>query len=413
MTSTTKNNYLRKYLVKSLLVFMVIAIVYLYIDYRGPEKISLKNDIAFGIPCLKASDLVVQEFDKNDNLWATRGMIIYKLKKGEDKFFRIAHVPTGFSIYWLRNFSLVRRLTIRPECVEMTTSGTGDIYALSAGKIWLLHANNKVFHETFELSNYGFGDQGIRNDGIINIDDSTSFLGEYFQNPNRNLVRLYKSIKNMSSWEVAYQFQPGQIRHIHSVQKDPYTGKLWVCTGDDNKESMIAWSNDKFKTIQRIGQGSQIWRVCQLIFTEEDVIWGTDTDSEDDAGIYRWDKGTAELTKLQKIDGAIFFGTRLKNGTIVMSSNRQGLSIEKDSKTRLYIISEENKITTIEFGTWDHKKPGFWFKYSMLRFQRNQGSSSLAISCLNQKEFMDSELVIISEEILQSTLKTSLAFPNN
>jgi len=391
---------LKKHFLLFISLITVIVVVYLFLDYRGPSEVYLKPDNAFGFSCLRAKDLLVQEYDNNGNLWATRGMIVYKLKSGDNKFTRVAHVPTVFSFSWLRNFTIFRKLTIRPECVEMIVTDNGEICALSAGQIWLLPASEKEFHKTMQLSNYGIGDQGIRNDGIINIDDSTVFFGEYFQNPNRDEVKIFKSMNNMNSWKVAFEFQPGQIRHIHAVQKDPYSDKLWLCTGDFNEESMVAWSNDNFKSITQIGQGSQLWRVCQLIFTEQFVFWGTDTGSEDLAGIYRWDKNTAEMEKLQKVDGAIFYGTRLARGTIVMSTNRQGRKNEIDNKTRLFIITDENKIASFICGTWNHNKPGFWFKYAKLRFQRKQGGSALVITCLNQKEFPDGDLLIISEDTL-------------
>jgi hypothetical protein len=401
MTTGKMKSSIRKrliFLIPSLL--LVTAVVYFAADYRGPDKISLKRDAAFGFQCLRARDLVVQEYDKTGDLWATRGMTIYRLKKEEDKFSRVAHVPTGLSVFWLRNFSLFRRLTIRSECVEMITTGSGDLCALSAGRLWLLDSGRKKFREVFRLKNYGFGDQGIRNDGILSSSDSSAYFGEYFQNQKRNKVELYRGSNKMNSWEQAHEFQPGQIRHIHAVQEDPYSGKLWVCTGDDDDESFVAWSDDKFATINKIGEGSQLWRVCQLMFTEEAVYWGSDNGSDDVAGIYRWDKKTTELQKLQGIDGAVFYATRLKSGTMVMSTDREGMKNEKDDRTRLFIISGDNKITTVECGTWNHKKPGFWFKYALLRFQRDQGAASLAITCINQKEFPDSELFIISEEAL-------------
>ena len=141
------------------------------------------------------------------------------------------------------------------------------------------------------------------------------------------------------------------------------------------------------------------------------MLWGTDTASEKEAGIYSWDRNTGEVQKYQGIDGAIFFGTKLKNGTMVMSSDREGFKNEKDDKTRLYVISKDFNITSLECGTWDHKKPGFWFKYAMLRFQRDQGGPSLVITCLNQKEFPESELIIISEDSLISITKNVSASP--
>jgi hypothetical protein len=394
-------------LLLSLAVLALFGIaIYLALDHHGPSKISLKPDTVFGFSCLRAKDLVVQEYDKNGNLWTTRGMIVYKLKKGETIFNRVAHIPTGLSIFWLRNFSIIRRLTLRPECVEMVVTDNGDICALSAGRIWLLPSGKKKFEETLHLSHYGrFTGQGIRNDGIIDINDSTVFFGEYFKNPNVDKVKIFKSINKMSFWQEAYEFKHGLIRHIHAIQRDPYTQNLWVSTGDSNEESMIAWSNNEFKSIEQIGHGSQLWRTCQLIFTEKEVYWGTDTGSDYFAGIYRWDKKTAKIEKLQKVDGIVFFSTRLANGTIVMSTNREGAHNELDKRTRLLILTEDYKIKSFDCGTWNHNKKGFWFKFAMLRFQRNQGGTSLAITCLNQKELPDGELIIISEETLIAKTK--------
>ena len=60
------------------------------IEVGRVEEIKLKRDMAFGFTCLSAKDLIVQEYDKNRNIWATRSMIIYKLtifrsKKIENK----------------------------------------------------------------------------------------------------------------------------------------------------------------------------------------------------------------------------------------------------------------------------------------------------------------------------------------
>ncbi len=243
-----------------IVLFVLIAGVYATIDYLGPKEIKLKADNAFGLPCVRARSLIVQEYNKGGELWATRGMIIYKLKKGSNKFTRVAHVPTGLSIFWLRNFSLLRRLTVRPECIEMVITPKGDICALSAGRFWHLAPGKKRFTETLRLSHYGFGDQGIRNDGIVCVNDSVIYFGEYFQNTERTKVSIYKSKNSGRSWEIAYEFKPDQIGHIHAIQKDPYTDKLWISSGDKDTESMIAYTEDEFKSMVIVGQGSQIWR---------------------------------------------------------------------------------------------------------------------------------------------------------
>ena len=395
-----KGRWLRLFL---LLIVIAIAL-YLFSDYKGPGTIALKNDKVFGFNCLRTNDLVVQEYDREGNLWASRGMKIYMLENGKKEFTRIAHVPTGLTLLWLRDFTLVRKILLRPECIEMVVCNSGDISALSAGKMWFLKKGEKKFSATFHLAHYGFGDQGVRNDGILSTDDNTVYYGEYFQNSGRQEVNILRSGGIKQEWKSAFEFKPGEIRHIHAIQRDPYTGKLWVCTGDADEESFIAWSDDEFRTIHKIGEGSQLWRVCQLVFTEDAIFFGTDNGEKEISGIYRWDKTSFDLKKLESVPGAVFFATRLKSGTIAMSTNRENMANETDDKVRLYLTPAKGSTKVFECGSWHHKKKGFWFKYAMLRFQRNQDSHCLAISCLNQKELPDSELLIIPEESLIEAL---------
>jgi hypothetical protein len=394
---------------KLILAFLFLATVYSVIDYSGPRTIDLREDQAFGISCLRARDLIVQEFDASGNLWASRGMIVYKLNKGESKFKRIAHVPTGITVFWLRNFTLLRRITMRPECIEFVQGQNGELCALSAGKMWYRGPEERKFRQTLKLEHYGFGDQGMRNAGILRTNDSTIFFGEYFGNLQKAGVNIYKSEDNGLTWSIAYPFKPGQIRHIHALQKDPYTGKLWVCVGDSDEESMVGWSEDNFSTIVPLGSGSQMWRVCQLVFTEDAVFWGTDTGHDELRGFYRWDKNTHEIARLQHVDGAIFYGTKLANELIVMSSDREGWDCEIDDKTRLWVLYKNRFVRSIDAGTWDHSKEGFRFKFAKLRFHRNQDSEFLAVSVLNQKEFTDGDLILISGNELMHLVNAQLA----
>jgi hypothetical protein len=394
------STYTRKHLLKVLLLLAGGTVLYLTLDFYGPQNIYLKSENVFGLDCLKARDLIVQHYDNNGDLWATRGMIIYKLIKGESKFFKVSHVPTGCSILWLNNFSLVRRYFHRIECMEIITSDKFGICAFSAGRIWILPVKAKRFEETLKLKNFGIkSGRGIMSTGIFSANDSLLFFGEYFSNPNRTNVKIFRSFSHGNLWEIAYNFPEKRIRHIHALQQDPYTGNLWICTGDTDNESIIGYSSDNYHSISQIGSGSQIWRACQLVFTEKRIYWGTDT-GIDLSGIYYWEKESNELKLLTKVEGAIFFSTRLENGTIVMSTDREGAQNEKDDKTRLFIISNDNRATKIDFGSWDYKKKGLRASFAKLRFQRNQGGSSLAITVMNQKEFSDSDLVIISEDVL-------------
>ncbi|MBI9063356.1 MAG: hypothetical protein JEZ14_15345 [Marinilabiliaceae bacterium] len=353
---------------------------------------------------LKANDLIAQEYDKRGNLWATRGMVIYKLSKGDRQFFRIAHVSSGLSVFWLNNFSMIRNWTQKKECMEIIVSAEGEICVFSGGYMLYGNTNNKNFEKKMKLPQFGIGvGRGMMSTGLLNADDNLTFFGEYFRNEERIKVKIYRSTDFGQNWEVAFEFSSGTIRHIHSLQRDPYTGKLWICTGDTDDESMIGWSDDHFKNIHFIGRGTQTWRSCQLIFTEEAVYWGTDSGSEDLGGIYCWDKETMRLKKLLKVDGALFFGTRLEKGTMVMSTDREGFPNEKDDSTRLYIITNHNQVREIVCGTWLHKRHGLRFSFAKTRFQRNQGSNYLVLNFLNQKEISGGDLIMISESELNNS----------
>lgn len=399
---SVKSKRFKRYFFSSVSALLVIFLIYLVWDYRGPKEINLKTDQAFGLSCLRARDLMVQEYDNHGNLWASRGMLIYRLRNGENSFTKVSRVPTGFSVYWLRNFTLVRRLTIRPECMEVLVTDNGNICALSAGKMWYWSDDDKKFIASLSLRHYGIGDQGIHNNGILSVNDTILYFGEYFQNPDKNPVRIYKSVNGGQTWNVVYEFEQGQIRHIHALVKDPYTEKIWICTGDYNKESMVAWSDDGLQTIIPIGRGSQIWRVCQLIFSEESVYWATDNGIEEMSGIYRWDRESHEITRIHPIDGLLSqHATKLANGTMVFSTGMEDPEMDKNYKTRLWILSDNQRISLLECGSWNHHKSGFWFKYALLRLQRDKNGPALAVTCLNQKEFTDGDLIIIGENTLQ------------
>jgi hypothetical protein len=401
-TSQSSNINKRKNRYFGFLGIIIATISYLIIDYYGPKEIPLEKDHLLGMSVTRAKDLLVQEYDSEDRLWATRGMCAYRLNIQKKSFERQYHVPTGISFYWLRNFTIVRLLTKRPECIELLPSTDGSAVAMSAGRMWHRPSENSKFTQTLKLRHYRIsGDLGIWHGGLVKLYSGSILFGEYFRNSKHTDVRLYRSNDGGKNWDVAYEFPAGQIRHIHAVQQDPYTGKIWVLTGDEGKAAMMLWSSDEGKTLNLLGGGQQKWRVTQLVFTPNDLFWGVDTPKRDsnETGIFQWDKNNDKLKKIANVNGAIYYATRLANGTIIMSTVREGGANETDGKTRLWVITNENEVNSFVFGTWDWKK-----KHAKLRFSRNQGAKELAISVLNHKEH-NNELILVPEEELITTAK--------
>ncbi len=65
-------------------------------------------------------------------------------------------------------------------------------------------------------------------------------------------------------------------RHVHAVAVDPYTGHVWVCTGDSDLHSRLLYSDDQGDSFQLVGTGSQDWRTLSIWFTERYVYWSMD-----------------------------------------------------------------------------------------------------------------------------------------
>ena len=52
---------------------------------------------------------------------------------------------------------------------------------------------------------------------------------------------------------------------------------IWVCTGDKDGECHIIVLSMDLKIVQMIGDGSQLYRTCDFIFKENEVIWVMDS----------------------------------------------------------------------------------------------------------------------------------------
>lgn len=103
-----------------------------------------------------------------------------------------------------------------------------------------------------------------------------------------SVYRKTISPQKMTQWEKVLTFYSKDqwaankslfpaCRHIHTVVSDPYTGHLWIGTGDYNQHSHIFYSEDNGSTWKHVGMGSQEWRVLSIWFTPKYVYWSMDT----------------------------------------------------------------------------------------------------------------------------------------
>jgi len=135
------------------------------------------------------------------------------------------------------------------------------------------------------------------------------YVAEYSVDPNCRHA-LYRGIfkrEEDAEWTRVLEFaSPAEwesdrsildaARHIHTVAVDPYTGHVWVGTGDTDAHARLLYSCDHGKSFSLIGMGSQAYRVLSIWFTEHYVYWSMD--SERPQSIWRVSRSRCERENL-------------------------------------------------------------------------------------------------------------------
>jgi len=134
------------------------------------------------------------------------------------------------------------------------------------------------------------------------------YFGEYFNNPSRDTVSIYRYEVRSSRLDVVYQFKPGEIRHVHGIYFDPFDNCLWCLTGDLPDECRILRSYDGFSTVEVVGQGDETWRAVSLLFTKDAIYYGMDAEFQSNH-IYSWNRQTQARRDLGEVDGPIYYST--------------------------------------------------------------------------------------------------------
>ena len=116
---------------------------------------------------------------------------------------------------------------------------------------------------------------------------------------------------------MAHEFPAGSIRHVHGVFRDPcQEGLYWVATGDYAGECYLFATDASFRSIQRIGDGSQTWRAVTLYFSPSHVSWITDSHLEQNYAC-RWHRSDGALEVGTEVDCSAWHGTTTVDGVRV------------------------------------------------------------------------------------------------
>jgi hypothetical protein len=240
----------------------------------------------------------------DDVLYTSRG---YTLLRTQIKAGAVAWQPVGrYQPAWWRNLSSSVRLGsrfLRDGFHALAVLPTGHMVAAVPGAIIRLAPGESEFCVCHQVL------RGTRPLHITATPEGHLFWGEYFDNPSRDEVHVYTSSDQGATWNVAYTFAKGAIRHIHNIVYDEWENCLWVLTGDNGAECRILRAACDFSTVDVALSGNQQARAVALVPTAEALYFSSDTPLEANH-VYRLDR-RMNLATVATLSGSSIYGCRV------------------------------------------------------------------------------------------------------
>lgn len=227
--------------------------------------------------------------------------------------------------------SLTRRF-IRAEITSFYQLANGDRIAVAKKGLFLQKKGSKTFEKCFSMP------RGSKPLNLCFAPSGSIYFGEYFQNIEKQPVNIYCSEDNAQSWHIAYTFKAGHINHIHGLFFDKYTNRIWVATGDRENECIIGYTEDEFKTFKEVFRGGQEYRTCQLFFYPDFIVFGTDTQYEQNI-IKKFDRNTLEITELQNVQGSVIKGGQVGDVAFI-STTVEPSKVNTDKYAHLWVTKD-------------------------------------------------------------------------
>lgn len=152
--------------------------------------------------------------------------------------------------------------------------------------------------------------------GVRSFPDGLYF-GDYFYNVQQLPASIYRR-SSKGTWEKVYTFPAGTIRHIHSINADPYRNRVIICTGDNGEEAAIWAAYDNFTHVEKIFGGDQVYRACCAKAYPEGVLLVTDSPHfQNYAYLLKENDGAVQIEFVSKLPGPVVFFTTLDDDVIV------------------------------------------------------------------------------------------------
>ena len=181
------------------------------------------------------------------------------------------------------------------------------------------------------------------------------FFGEYFSNPHRDIVNVYRFDCLDKTLSVIKTFKEGEVRHVHSI-RDAGKDHILVLTGDIESECRILKFNLKTGEEVILGQGSEHFRaIYGVMLNSNRLIYATDAEYMENTVVQLKD-GIPE--NLFSIRGPVFYGIKVRS-SILLSVVMEGAACQVGNEAELMFYNYETKelvqLLALEKDRWSKK----------------------------------------------------------
>jgi len=257
-----------------------------------------------------------------DELYVSLGYQVSRIKVTGDKV--ESSSVADYEPVWWRKVTVSSRLAsrlMRDGFHALAVLSSGHMVAAVPGAIVNLNPGANGFAVTHKVL------RGTRPLHITAIPDDHLFWGEYFDNAARDEVHIYASSDRGATWDVAYTFPKGAIRHVHNIVYDGWENCLWILTGDNGTECRILKASCDLRSVEGVLSGGQQARAVALVPTRDGVFFSSDTPFEANH-VYFLDR-SGRVTKVADLNGSSIYGCRV-GGAVFFSTMVEPSSVNVD-----------------------------------------------------------------------------------
>lgn len=284
------------------------------------------------------------------------------LTKGDTTFFFVDN----------RLYYSIDNMTNEVYCATIATPDILYNQMVAAYGVYAIRLSNRIYVSS-DLKNWTQifdKKRGILESMVLKANSAKNDIEllwtDYTGGNERERHYVYKYSFNTRKSEIKHTFYTTQdnkqtgatpfARHIHILSLDPYTGDVYLGTGDTDEESAIYRSTDAGETFIRIGGGAQIWRTLSFTYTEKSIFWNTD--SHQSQYLTRASRMVINQNRELSLDDIVAFplinsalwnsikvNVSSTNSVYVMSSSNEGAIV--DNWCRTYGIEINNEIPTV------------------------------------------------------------------